>query len=164
VSDSVTGSAAIPGAVWTGNGNSVAKCADDANNSSAGGNKVQIWTCLSDQADQWVLGSRGEVTHRGLCMTDSSGKVSLRTCTEAPDQEWTQSPSGGKVTLASDGGECLTDPSAANGTQLTVTRCANTPGQRWKIPNAAAPLSRRPPDRHRYAAATRGGGPAPSSR
>jgi hypothetical protein len=164
VSDSVTGVTAIPGAVWTGNGDSVAKCADDTNNSGAIGNKVQIWTCLSDQADLWVFDSRDELMHRGLCLTDSRGKASLRTCTGAPGQEWTQRPTGGEVTLASDSGECLTDPSATNGTQLTVASCANTAQQRWKVPNAVAPLSRRPPNRYRYAAPTRGDGRAPARR
>jgi hypothetical protein len=122
--------------------------------------------------DQWTLtcgaGGGASFTRSGVLTVTSkrtsTSKVSLRTCTEAADQEWTQSPSGGMVTLASDGGECLTDPSATNGTQLTVARCANTPDQRWKTPNVAAPLSRRPPNRYRYAAPTRGGGPAPSSR
>jgi hypothetical protein len=164
VSDSVTGVTAVPGAVWTGNGNSVAKCVDDTNNSGASGNKVQIWTCLSDQADLWVLDSRGEFMHRGLCLTDRRGQASLLPCTAAPDQEWAQRPNGGEVTLAADAGECLTDPSAANGTQLTVASCANTPQQRWKIPTVAAPLSRRPPNRYRYAAPTRGDGRAPARR
>lgn len=135
VSDSVAANEAVPGAIWTGNPGVGTRCADVAGDNDGNGTKIQIWTCESDLADYFVQAPSHLLEHDGNCLTNVGGKAYLEYCTEAPDQIW--SNRGAAQEVHSSTGGCLTDPSATDGTQLTITTCANKADQKWTIPPAA---------------------------
>jgi hypothetical protein len=117
-----------------------ARCADDAADSSALRNKIQIWDCLSDASQQWSL-SGGELKHGSLCMNDKASggngsHVILWTCNGAGNETWNYNDDGEYVLRAN--GLCLDDPASStrNGTQLIVYSCHDSANQHWSLPGA----------------------------
>ena len=116
------------------------KCVNDANNSSAKGTKIELWSCTKGAAQNWSF-SGGYLRHNGECANDASdggngSKVILYTCTTAQNDRWTHK-SNNEYVLAAHGGKlCLTDPgnSKSNGVQLTIATCKNTANQHWTLP------------------------------
>ena len=135
VSDNVAANTAIPGAIWTGDQGISTHCADVTGNNNANATKIQIWTCQSDLADYFVQTPNHLLEHDGNCLTNVDGQAYLDYCTGASDQIW--SNSGAAQEVHSSAGGCLTDPSATDGTQLTITPCVNKANQKWTIPSAA---------------------------
>jgi hypothetical protein len=131
----------IPGAIWQAAGTtsknaSAAICADDKGNGNAG-TATQVFTCLSDLADFWSHTATGQFTHNGDCLTSSGNKASLQACTVGNrSQEWTSAgPASELVNKAAPTGQgCLTAPSLANGTQLTLAACTGATNQLWTVP------------------------------
>lgn len=115
-------------------------CADDAGNSTALRNKIDIWKCNGSAAQQWTF-SHGELIHRGMCMNDkpaggSGSPVVLYKCTGAANELWSHNSHGEYVLKAHNGTLCLADPafSKRNGTALVVSTCHGTANQRWTLP------------------------------
>jgi len=138
---SVQSVTSVPGAIWQAAGTtsknaSAATCADDTGNGFAG-TAIQAFTCLSDLADFYTQTGTGQFVHNGDCLTDSSGKATLQTCTPGDtSQYWTGGTLGTEVVnkAAGTGSGCLTVPSYANGTQLTVVKCTGASNQLWTAP------------------------------
>jgi hypothetical protein len=141
-----TANTAVPGAVYASYpkdsvGALSSVCADDTDNANAG-SAVQAFQCLSDLADFWVQIGTGQFVHNGLCMTDTSGSVTLAQCIANPGdgsgQIWNPENSTGAGLLANaDGNGCLIAPSSGtiNGVPLRVGTChSGTLGQEWTVP------------------------------
>jgi hypothetical protein len=114
------------------------KCVDDNCNSSASGNKIQIWNCVNDASQQWSF-SNGELKHGSMCMNDqgsggNGSHVILYRCNGARNELWTHNSRSEYVLRAN--GLCLDDPaySTRNGTQIDVYRCNGGANQRWTLP------------------------------
>lgn len=107
-------------------------CADDNGNSSAPGNRVQVWKCAGDASQRWSF-TGGELKHRTMCMDDRSGRIALETCTGSAAQTWRHASDGEYVLKV---GGCLDDPaySTRSGTQLKVSRCNDGANQKWSLP------------------------------
>jgi hypothetical protein len=131
----------VPGAIWQAAGTtsknaSAAICADDTGNGNAV-TAIQAYTCLSDLADYFTQTATGQFVHNGDCLTDSGNKASLQTCTAGDtSQDWTSAGSASELVNkgAASGQGCLTAPSDADGTQLTVDTCAGAANQLWTVP------------------------------
>lgn len=107
------------------------KCLDDSNDLTTAGNKIQIYTCNTSTAQQVTFAASRELQVVGSCVTGTT-KTALEPCTGATSQQWTRL-SNGEYVLKSNG-ECLTDPSSNNRTQLVLAACKNTASQRWSLP------------------------------
>jgi hypothetical protein len=117
-------------------------CMDDAGNSSADWNKIQIWTCYdpADQAQYWTY-SGGELIHNGMCANDSGwggdhSKVILWTCNGAGNELWTHDSDGEYVMVGNGSRYCIDDPgySTRLGTALIVWTCHDGTNQQWSQP------------------------------
>jgi hypothetical protein len=115
-------------------------CVDDTNNASANDNKIQIWACLGDAAQNWAVDADSTIRINGDCLaTDADGisngtKVVLYTCTGDTNQEWVEKSNGTLVNVRSS--TCLDDPNATttNGTQLQIWDCDGDIQQQWNLP------------------------------
>jgi hypothetical protein len=97
---------------------------------------------MGSASQNWEF-TKGELMHADRCLNDkgsggTGSPVIMYSCTYAPDETWTHNASGQYVLRAHSNSLCLTDPgsSAKNGTQLTVSRCSSSAGQRWSLPAA----------------------------
>jgi hypothetical protein len=127
------------------------KCLDDANNSTANGNKVQIWACNGGASQNWQFmpdgnpGGAGTLTIHGKCLdivgrgTANKTLVDLYRCNSGANQQWFIVGSAGEF-YNPVSGRCLTDPggSTTNGTQVYIYDCTGGVNQAW-IP-AASPV------------------------
>jgi hypothetical protein len=109
------------------------KCVDDAGGSTAGGNKIDIFTCNGKAQQAIAFDTTGELIVLGNCVTGTTTAF-LEPCKGATSQIWTRQANG-EYTLKSNG-KCLTDPgnSKKDGTRLTLAVCANTANQHWSLP------------------------------
>jgi hypothetical protein len=107
------------------------KCLDDSGGKTTAGNKIDILTCAAGAAQQIHFASDNELQVAGGCVTGAS-TTALQPCTAATSQRWTRQSDGEYVLKSS--GLCLTDPSSANGTQLTLAACKGTATQEWTLP------------------------------
>jgi hypothetical protein len=144
---SVTATTAVPGAIYTqvGHGNSPSYvCMDQAANGNAG-SKVQAYRCNSDLAQFWTYLAGGQLVHNGDCADVNNGNVTLAACDGSQAQQWTVNGAnahlGTIVNKATN--DCLTAPSTADFTQLTVANCTSADNQEWVAPaqTAAAPTA-----------------------
>jgi Ricin-type beta-trefoil lectin domain/Concanavalin A-like lectin/glucanases superfamily/Fibronectin type III domain len=119
----------------------VSKCLDDANASTADGNKIQMWTCNTLQNQRWTAELDGTVRNFGKCLTNSGGvsangnPIVLSTCVPGSgSQQWQPGTSSSLVNPAT--GKCLEDPgsSTTNGTQADLNTCNGTAAQQWWSP------------------------------
>jgi len=110
-----------------------AKCADDANGSTANGNKIDQWACTGKTPQAILFAASGELQVVGKCITAGTAAI-LQPCTGGAAQTWTRRANGEYVIKSA--GLCLTDPnsSTANGTQLRLSACTNAADQRWSLP------------------------------
>ena len=104
--------------------------------------KAVISDCNGSASQNWAF-TKGELMHAGRGLNDrgaggNGSPVIMYSCTHAADETWTHNTRGQYVLRAHNGTLCLTDPSssARNGTQLTVSRCSTSAGQRWSLPVA----------------------------
>jgi Ricin-type beta-trefoil lectin domain/Putative Ig domain len=119
------------------------KCLDDTGNSSANGNKVQMWTCNGGAAQSWTYAEDGTLRIHGKCLdvigrgTSSGTGVQIWSCTGAANQQWVADTDTQFVNPAPD--LCLTDSggSTANGTKLQINSCGTGARDEWTIPAGA---------------------------
>jgi hypothetical protein len=136
---------AVPGAVWqaagtTSSGASAATCADVKGNGNSG-TPVQAYTCLSALSSFFSTTATGQFVHNGDCLTDSGNAASLQPCTPGnTSQYWTGGTTKSELVNkgAATGQGCLTVPSYANGTQLTLAACTGAANQLWTAPAGTA--------------------------
>jgi Ricin-type beta-trefoil lectin domain/Domain of unknown function (DUF5122) beta-propeller len=116
-------------------------CLDDTNNSTATGNKVQLWTCRGDVEQQWTMEAGGTIQINGNFCLDSSGgataqgtPVVLDPCNGGTSQTWTPGANDSLVQKAS--GLCLDDPGSdtSNGEQMQIYSCNGGNNQAWRLP------------------------------
>ncbi|MFF3614842.1 lectin [Streptomyces sp. NPDC002580] len=116
-------------------------CVDDASSATTDGTHVQIWSCNSTYAQDWIIAGDGTVRSLGKCLdADHSGTtngtpIQLWTCNGSGAQQWTTGANGSLVNPGSK--LCLDDPnsSTANGTQLQLYSCNGSGAQNWKLPS-----------------------------
>ena len=116
------------------------KCLDDTGNSSANGNRVQMWTCNGGAAQNWTYAEDGTLRINGKCLdvigrgTSSGTGVQIWSCTGARNQQWVPVSTAQLVNPVS--GRCLTDPggSSANGTKLQINSCGSGTRDEWTVP------------------------------
>ena len=105
-------------------------CLDDTGNSSANGNKVQIWACNGGAAQNWTYAEDGTLRIHGKCLdatgygTKAGTKLQLWSCTNHTNQMWTDVNTGANWTDTVSG-LCLSDPGddIRNGTQVELGGC-----------------------------------------
>jgi serine protease len=107
------------------------KCVDDSGGHTSNGNKIDIWTCTGKAAQRITFAANRELIVLGKCITGGNTAF-LEPCKAATSQTWTRRSNGEYVLAAN--GKCLTDPSKANGTRLTLAACKNTANQHWSLP------------------------------
>lgn len=125
-----------------------AVCLDAANDGSANGTKVQLWTCLNDASQNWTIQPDGTIRINGACLTPqgtgsilpNGAKLQLWHCFGGASQKWHQ-PTGGNTLVNGAGGRCMDDPnsSTTKGTQLQIWSCNGGQQQTWPLPVAQAP-------------------------
>jgi hypothetical protein len=123
------------------------KCMDDAANSSANGNKIQIWTCNGWANQNWTYypdsypGGAGVLKHNGKCLDVIHGGrtngtlLDLYTCNGTGSQQWYLTGSAGEL-VNPQSGKCAEDPygSTVNGRQLDIWTCNGQNNQAWTVP------------------------------
>ena len=119
-------------------------CLDDTGNSSANGNKVQIWTCNGGAAQNWTYAEDGTLRIHGKCLdaagygTKAGTKLQLWSCTNRTNQMWTPAYLGQLTGKGS--GLCVSDPgdNVRNGTQVELGDCPGVAtgesGAKWTLP------------------------------
>jgi hypothetical protein len=107
------------------------KCLGDYNASTTVGNKIVLWSCAAGAAQTITFAANNELQVVGSCVTGGTTAI-LGRCAGAASQEWTRLSNGEYVLKLN--GECLTAPSANNGTQLTLAACKDTANQQWALP------------------------------
>ncbi|MGV9708110.1 lectin [Streptomyces sp. NPDC003483] len=115
-------------------------CVDDASSATSDGTHVQIWTCNSTYAQDWIIAGDGSIRTLGKCLdADHSGTtngtlIQLWTCNGSGAQQWTAGANGSLVNPQSK--LCLDDPnsSTTTGTQLQLYTCNGSAAQNWKLP------------------------------
>ncbi|WP_327406928.1 lectin [Streptomyces sp. NBC_01288] len=115
-------------------------CVDDASSSTTDGSHVQIWTCNSTYAQDWIVAGDGTVRSLGKCLdADHSGTtngtlIQLWTCNGSGAQQWTAGANGSLINPQSK--LCLDDPNSTTttGAQLQLYTCNGTAAQNWKLP------------------------------
>ena len=121
-------------------------CLDDTGNSSANGNKVQIWTCNGGAAQNWTYAEDGTLRIHGKCLdaagygTKAGTKLQLWSCTNRTNQMWTPAYLGQLTGTGS--GLCVSDPgdNVRNGTQVELGDCPgvatgeSTDLAKWTLP------------------------------
>jgi hypothetical protein len=138
-----TADTAVPGAIWTqagttSKGVNADVCVDDASNGNHG-SKIQAYQCNSDLAQYWVYTADGQLVHNGDCLDLSGNSVVLNACSGGSAQQWTVNGTNGhKGTIVNQStNQCLTAPSATNGTQFKIAACGGS-NQSWIGPNQSA--------------------------
>jgi len=126
---------ALTSAVKTSSGGTL--CLDDAGSHTADHTRIQIYTCNSSAAQQWVLHDDGSLRVLGKCLdatdggTDNGTLLQLYQCNGSGSQKWTTGTSGSLVNPQS--GKCVDNPGASttNGTQVRLYTCNNSAAQNW---------------------------------
>jgi hypothetical protein len=140
ITDAVTATTATPGSIWQQTTSNGAICADIPGNGNVG-TAAQVYECLGDLAAFFSATGTGQLVHNGDCLTDSGSAASLQPCTAAnPSQRWTGGTSKSELVNrdAGPGQGCLTAPSPANLTQLTLASCTGAANQLWTAPAQTA--------------------------
>jgi hypothetical protein len=132
-----TATGKLSGAIYNG---SADMCMDNANNSTTNGNKVQIWGCLGDAAQQWTVEASGKIeTGNGMCLGVDGGSGAA-----AGAKVWSWNCASGGAKWLPDYPQRLTDGtlcaglnnsgSGGAGTQLWVNTCDTDAAQQWTLP------------------------------
>ena len=115
-------------------------CLDDAGNSTAAGNKIQLWTCRGDAAQNWIAEPGGTIQLGASSCLDTTGgssngtKVVLEPCDGGQSQIWTHGSNDSLVQQST--GMCLDDNAGntANGTAMQIWNCNGGTNQAWRLP------------------------------
>jgi hypothetical protein len=116
-------------------------CLDDAGDSLATGNKVQMWTCRGDASQTWLAEPGGTIQiGASNCLDTALGgsaqgtQVVLNPCNGSSSQTWTPGPNDSLVQQSS--GLCLDDYGAnpANGNEIVTWSCNGGNNQAWRLP------------------------------
>ncbi len=115
-------------------------CLDDANGSTANGNKIDISGCNGTGAQIWSLRADGTVQALGKCLdavrggTANGTLVDLYQCNGTSAQRWQVTSAGHLVNGAS--GKCLNDPASStkSGVQVELMSCGSAAAQDWRPP------------------------------
>jgi RHS repeat-associated protein len=122
-------------------------CLDDAGNSGAAGNKVDISKCAGSASQGWTIANNGTVQVAGGCLTVTGGgtasgtTVELDPCTSKNTaQQWRAEAGSALVNPIS--GKCLDDPGASttSGTQADIATCSGAAQQEWGLPGTNSGL------------------------
>jgi hypothetical protein len=125
---------------------SLGKCLDNYQNSTANGNKVDIYTCNGSGAQQWVANSNGTIKVDGKCLDDlgwgtaNGTRVDLWTCNGGNNQAWRVTSSHQIVSVHAN--KCLDIPgfNNTNGAALDLWNCTGGTNQKWSEAKYTPPL------------------------
>ena len=114
-------------------------CLTDTGNSHNSGAVAEMSSCYGGSAMMATVGSNGNITINGLCLstsgeeTSSGTQVLLDTCNGSATQVW--APAGGNE-LQNTGASnlCLNTSSPANGSTLDIASCTDASTQQWYLP------------------------------
>ncbi|HET7017901.1 MAG TPA: ricin-type beta-trefoil lectin domain protein [Streptosporangiaceae bacterium] len=115
-------------------------CLDDASDSTAAGNKIQVWTCRGDAAQNWLVEPGGTIQLGASSCLDTTGghtdgtKVVLEPCSGTSSQIWTHGSNDSLVQQST--GMCLdiNGGTATNGTAMQIWTCNGGTNQAWRLP------------------------------
>lgn len=109
------------------------KCVDNAKGKTTAGNKIDILTCNGKAQQRITYTPAGLLRVQSGCVTGGARTAFFEPCSSAKNRAWTRV---GSEYVNKATGKCLTDPNntKVNGTQLTVTTCANKVRQHWTLP------------------------------
>jgi beta-glucosidase len=137
-SASFSSSGNVTGSIYSGMTN---LCLDDYQGSTTDGNKIDVWTCNTDGAQNWAVEADGTVEAGGRCLDVTNGgtangtKVQLYSCQSGDkNQQWR--PIFPDELLNPQSGKCLddTNSSTTDGTQVQIYSCVGGPQQDWNLP------------------------------
>jgi RHS repeat-associated protein len=120
-------------------------CLDDAGDSSAAGNKIDIVQCTGASAQEWAFWDDQTLRIAGGCAAVSGGAttagslVVLEPCVSgSAAQVWAPGRSNELVNPVS--GLCLDIPggSTTAGAQVDIAACSGSAGQQWRLPGSAS--------------------------
>jgi len=129
------GGTTTAGSITNANG----MCLDNNAQSTANGNKIQIWACNGTVAQKWTFVQAGTTLHvQGKCLDITGGgtangtKVQLYDCNNTGAQVWIPQ-NGGYYNPASN--RCLDNPNASTtaGTQVQIWDCNGSGAQKWTL-------------------------------
>lgn len=143
-----------PAEIWTCNSSSAAqlwtvaqddtlrihgKCLDVYHAGTAAGTPVDLYTCNGGRAQQWLVGTRGQLLNpaSGQCLADPGGsttngtRLQIRSCTRWASRKWTL-PAG--PVLSQLPGKCLDDSGnrTTSGNPVDLWSCDGTAAQNWR--------------------------------
>jgi hypothetical protein len=123
-------------------------CLDDANDSVAAGNRVQLWTCRGDAEQNWTVEPGGTIQINGnYCLDSANGaqtgivQVVLNPCNGSSTQDWTPGPdfeliNQGATTL-NGSPYCLDDQgNVSDGAPMQLFTCNRSNEEAWRLPAA----------------------------
>jgi hypothetical protein len=123
-------------------------CLDDANDSVAAGNRVQLWTCRGDAEQNWTVEPGGTIQINGnYCLDSANGaqtgivQVVLNPCNGSSTQDWTPGPdfeliNQGATTL-NGSPYCLDDQgNVKDGAPMQLFTCNRSNEEAWRLPAA----------------------------
>lgn len=114
-------------------------CLDNNAQSTANGNKIQVWACNGTVAQQWTAAAGNTLRVQGKCLDVNAGGtvngtlVQLWDCNGTGAQVWVAQSNG--TYLNPQSGRCLDDPagSTTQGTQVQIWDCNTSSAQRWTL-------------------------------
>jgi hypothetical protein len=122
-------------------------CLDNTGNVASSGNKVQIWKCLGDAAQQWRFNpaTHALVNQNGYCLDDphdtnaNGTQLQIWACLGDQAQTWDEVQAADDFTEYENlsTGVCLDNPadSTTNGTKAQIWSCLGDAAQHWDAPN-----------------------------
>lgn len=121
-------------------------CLDNTGNTASNGNRVQIWKCIGDAAQDWRFNPTTDalVNQNGYCLDDpgdtskNGTQLQIWTCNGDKAQTWDKIQVGNDYTeyKNASAGVCLdnTSNSTTDGTKAQVWSCSGDVAQQWDAP------------------------------
>jgi glucosylceramidase len=115
------------------------RCLDVADNNSADGTPIQMWTCFGGANQQWQRAADGSLRALGKCLDVTGGatangtRVQLHTCNGSAAQRWTYTAGRDLVNAGSNTCLDVVDSAAVDGARLQIWSCGGTANQKWTL-------------------------------
>lgn len=117
------------------------KCLDLQGGVAQNGNKVQLYTCNTTTAQNWLPSSDGTIRNQGKCLdvqygsTDPGALVQLYDCNGTNAQRWQIGSDGSIINIGNFANLCLDSQhgGTVDRTPVQVYTCNSTNAQHWSI-------------------------------
>ncbi len=115
------------------------KCVDDLYGRSGNDTTIDLYSCDSAGAEQWIVETNGTLTNavNGKCITVEGGghingtHIVLYACNGSRAQVW---QAVGQYLVNPASGKCMTAPTSWNRTPLVIRTCGRGVNQDWTLP------------------------------